>query len=185
MENVRPTPAEAAVALDEAESARARLAGGLVLPSAFLTSIGVAIAVQIASAATGISSQDSRGVLLAGAGLAVFALTAVVQLERFRRCNGVWLAGLASHVVLGTAAVGSGVYAAAFSGAVWSAFAGAWWLVATSSVAGGVGYGLCGRRWVSTYRSDPGTHGRPESTAWWAVLALTGLVGLVALVIQR
>lgn len=179
------TPNEAAVALDAAEASRAQLARRLVLPSAFFASIGAAIAVQIASAAIGISNQNLRGLLLLIAGGAVFALTAAIQLARFRRRNGVWLAGLASRAVLGASTPGSTVYVAAMGTAVWAAFSEAWWFVAVFSVVGGLGYGLSGRRWLRIYRGDPAAHGRPDSTAWLALVALAALAGLVALVIEH
>jgi hypothetical protein len=60
----RPGPDEASLALADALDARHRLADSLVLPSYFFSSIGVAIAVQIASSAAVIASQDLRGCLL-------------------------------------------------------------------------------------------------------------------------
>lgn len=185
MESRSTTPDEAALALDAAEASRARLARRLEVPSAFFTSIGAAIAVQIASAAVGISEQSARGLLLLLAGGAAFAVTAALQLARFRRRNGVWLAGLASRVVLGTATTASAVYVAALGAALWAAFSGAWWFVVAASIVGGVGYGLCGRRWLRVYRGDPEAHGRPESTAWLSLVALAALAGLVGLVIEH
>lgn len=185
MESSPTTPDQAALALEAAQASRDDLAGRLELPSAFFTSVGAAIALQIASAAVGISAQDARGMLLVVAGAAVFALTAALQLARFRRDNGVWLAGLAGWAVLGTTITASTVYAIAFGAAVWAAFSGAWWLVLVASALGGVGYGLCGRRWMRTYRGDPEAHGRPGSRAWLALVVLVAVAGLVTLVIRR
>jgi len=185
MESSSTTPDDAALVLDAAEASRDQLAGRLEVPPFFFTSIGAAIAVQITSAAIGIANQNARGVLLVVAGAAVFALTAALQLARFRRRNGVWLAGLASRVVLGTATTASTVYLAAMAAAVWAAFSAAWWFVVVASVVGGVGYALCGRRWLRIYRGDPEAHGQPGSRALLALVVLAALTALVALVIQR
>ena len=179
-----PTPDQAALVLEAAEASRDQLAGRLVVPPAFFTSIGAALAVQIASAAVGIARQDARGMLLLMAGAAVFALTAALQLARFRRRNGVWLAGLANRVVLGTATTASTVYVVTMGAAVWAAFSGAWWLVLVASVVGGVGYGLAGRHWLRIYRGVPEAHGQPGSRAWLALVVLASIAGLVALVIE-
>jgi len=174
----------AATALGAAEASKARLVGQLVLPSAFFTSIGAAIAVQIASAAAGISTQDLRGLLLAIAGMLIFALTASIQLARFRRANGVWLAGLMSRVVLGGSATGSAIYVAALGAALWAAFSAAWWLTAFAAAGGGLGYALAGSTWLGAYRSDPAEHGRPGSRLWLGIFAIVALAGMVALVLQ-
>jgi hypothetical protein len=174
----------AAVALGAAEASRAQLVRQLVLPSAFFPSIGAAVAVQIASAAIGISTQDLRGLLLAVAGMLAFALTAAIQLARFRRCNGVWLAGLMSRVVVGGSTTGSAAYAAAFGAALWAAFSDAWWLTAIAAAVGGLGYALAGCRWLAVYRSAPADHGRPGSRLWLAIFGVAALAGIVALVLQ-
>ena len=191
-----PTPDEAAAALADAEQSGQRLAERLVLPRWFHASIGAAVAVQIgtsAAAAAGLSSREpasagpaigaawSWALLLAG--LAVFGAVAATQLVRLRRLNGVWVGGLASRVVLGTASTASTAYVLALAAATWSAFAEAWWLVPACAVAGGVGYAVSGVRWMRVYRGDPVRHSRAES-AWLlaalAVLAVGGLVLLVA-----
>src|SRR5262245_186323 len=96
----RPTAAEASAALADAEAARATLADQIGIPWWVFASMGVAIAVQIATTAAGLSDGAPWLVV---AGLAVFAATAGVQLAWFRRVNGVWLGGFASDMVLGTA----------------------------------------------------------------------------------
>lgn len=90
------------------------------------------------------------------AGLALFAAVAGVQLSRFRTANGVWLGGLASRVVLGTATTSSIAYVAALAAAVWAA-----------------------------YRARPSAHARGESAAVLAAAVLIALVGLVVLVLDR
>jgi hypothetical protein len=174
----RPTATEAAVALRDAEASRATLAEGIATPSWFATSMGVAIAVQIATTATGLG-DGAPWVLVAG--LVVFAAVAGVQLLRFRRGNGVWLGGFASRVVLGTATAASVSYAAALAAAVWAAYEDAWWLVALCSAAGGAAYALSGAGWLRRYRGEPSVHGRGESAAWLALLAATVIAGLVLL----
>jgi len=56
-----------------------------------------------------------------------------------------------------------------------------WWLVALWSAAGGAGYALGGRRWLRTYRAEPAAHGRGESAAWLALVALAAVGGAVLL----
>jgi hypothetical protein len=174
----RPTAAEAAAALTAAETSRAGLAGRIATPSWFFTSMGVVIAVQIATTAAGLGDGD--GVALA-VGLALFAIVAGVQLARFRRLNGVWLGGFASRVVLGTGTAASLSYAIALGAAIWAATGGRWWLVALWSVVGGAAYALSGRRWMRTYRADPAVHGRGESLVWLALLVVIAIAGLVVL----
>src|SRR5262245_49597513 len=104
----KPTAAEASAALTDAEASRSRLAGRIVTPSWFFTSMAAAIAVQIGATAAGLGLGTTEGGLSAGgvwacvAGAAQFLAVAGVQLARFRRLNGVWLGGFASRVVLGT-----------------------------------------------------------------------------------
>ena len=174
----RPTAAEAAAALSAAETSRAGLAGRIVTPSWFFTSMGVVIAVQIATTAAGLGDGD--GVALA-VGLALFAIVAGVQLARFRRLNGVWLGGFASRVVLGTGTAASLSYAIALGAAIWAATGAHWWLVALWSVVGGAAYALSGRRWMRTYRADPAVHGRGESLVWLGLLVVVAVAGLVVL----
>lgn len=177
----RPTAAEAAAALTEAEASRSALAHGIATPPWFFTSMGAAIATQIATTAIGLGD----GALWAlAAGLAVFAAVAGVQLARFRRRNGVWVGGFASRVVLGTGMAASVSYVVALGVAIWAAYEAQWWLVALCSIAGGAAYALGGRRWMRAYRAEPAVHGRGESAAWLALIAAVGVAGLVLLVIN-
>jgi hypothetical protein len=180
-----PTRDEAAAALDGAEASRARLAEGVVLPPWFASSLGAAIAVQIATAAVGIGDGSPWAWWALGAGLALFVVVGAVQLARFRRANGVWLGGLAGKVVLGTGTLASSSYAVALGAAIWAAFEAQWALVAVASLAGGAAYALGGVRWLAAYRAAPEAHGRGESAAWLAAVSLAALGGLVLLVLER
>jgi hypothetical protein len=178
-----PSPADAATALADARRAQADLAAGLRLPGGFHPSIAAAITVQLATTAVGLALPATWAKIALAAGLALFAAVAAVQLARFRRLNGVWIAGFASRVVLGTATVSSLAYAAAFAGAVWASLLGLWWVTGVCAVAGGVAYAAGGHRWFSAYRGDPAAHVRSGSL-WQVgalvVLAAAGLVLLVA-----
>jgi len=178
-----PTPEDAAAALAGAETSRAQLAGGLGLPSFFYSSIGVAVAVQIAAAAVEVAFDTGRTRLLAIAGAAVFALTAGIQLVRFRRLNGVRIGGFTSRVVLGTGRVAATSYALALGAAFWAGLTGLWWLVAACACAGGLAYTLSGRRWWRLYRGDPATHARAESAGWLVVISALALAALTLLVL--
>jgi len=177
-----PTRAQASAALADAEAKRAGLAGDVVLPSWFTTSIGAAISVQIGTTAVAVGEGP---LWVLAAGLAIFTVVGAVQLLRFRRRNGVWLGGLVDHVVLGTGAVASWSYAAGLAAAIWAAFAGWWWLVVLASLAGGAAYVFAGRRWMRTYRAAPQEHGRGESAAWLAALSLAAIGGLIVLLLLR
>ncbi len=179
----RPTPDEAAAALIDAGSARDRLSRRLTLPSWFHTSIGLAVVVQITTLALGVADQSSAGIGLAVGGLVPFALVAVVQLLRFRRLNGVWVGGLASRVVFGSDAAASTVHFLSMGAATWAAFAERWWLVGLCAIAGGVGYALCGVRWMRSYRSDPSAHGRGESALLLVALVVPVVAGAVLLMV--
>jgi hypothetical protein len=176
-----PSATEASAALLDAEAARAALTDRIVMPSWFFASIGAAVAVQIAAAAAGLGNDAPW--LVAG-GLAVFAAVAGVQLVRFKRRNGVWLGGLASRVVLGTATAASASYAVALAGAIWAAYSDRWWLVAVWSAVGGATYTLSGSRWMQRYRRDPAANARGESLAWLAVMSAVAVGGLVVLVLN-
>ncbi|RNL62050.1 hypothetical protein EFK50_09495 [Nocardioides marmoriginsengisoli] len=179
----RPTPEEAAAVLRDAEESRDRLAEDLVLPPYFHASIGASIVAQIVTGAVGIARQDGAGMRLVVLGLVVFYAVGAAQLFAFRRRNGVWLGGLMSRVVFGTATLASTVYALAFGAAVWAAFADLWWVVAICAVVGGAGYVVSGVRWMRTYRSDPARHGRGESLLMVVLLVLSSVVLGVLLVI--
>ena len=177
-----PTAAEASEALTAAEASRVRLAHGIATPSWFSTSLGAAIATQIATTAVGLGDGDPWTL---AAGMAIFVAVAGMQLVRFRRLNGVWLGGFASRVVLGTGTAASASYAIALGIAIWAAYDARWWLVTLCSIAGGAAYALSGRRWMGAYRAEPAVHGRGESAVWLAVLAIAAVAGLVLLVINR
>lgn len=174
--------AEASTALRDAEAARAALAERIVTPPWFFASLAAAIAVQIATTALGLGDERPWVLIV---GLVAFAAVAAVQLARFRAANGVWLGGLASRVVLGTATSASIAYVAALAAAIWAAFDDHEWLVAVCALLGGAAYAWSGRRWLAEYRSDPAAHARGESLAVLAALAVVALAGLAALVVQR
>ena len=177
----RQTAAEASAALLDAEAARATLADRIATPSWFFASMSVAIAVQIATTATGL--VDDAPWLIIG-GLAVFAAVAGVQLARFRRVNGVWLGGFASRVVLGTGTAASVSYPVALAAAIFAADGDHWWLVALWSALGGAAYALSGRRWMRSYRRDPAAHARGESLALLALVTAAAIGGLAMLLLN-
>src|SRR3954454_6781464 len=179
----RPTPDEAAGALLDAGSAPDQLSHRLTLPSLVYSSIGLAIAVQTATLAVGVAAQSSAGIGLAVAGLVPFVLVALVQLVRFRRLNGVWVGGLASRVVFGSDAAASTAHFLAMGAAIWAAFEERWWLVGLCAIAGGVGYALCGVRWMRSYRGDPAAHSRGESVLLLVALAVPLVAGAVLLLV--
>jgi hypothetical protein len=174
----KPTRSEAATALRAAEVSRAAIADGVATPSWFFTSIVVAISVQIATTAVGLGDGP---VWVLVAGLAVFAAVAGVQLARFRRCNGVWIGGFASRVVLGTGTAASGSYVIALAAAAWSALEEQWWLVALCALGGGGAYALSGLRWLRGYQAQPAVRARGESAAWLALGGAAALIGLALL----
>lgn len=177
----KPTAAEASAALADAEVARATLADHVVTPSWFFASIGIAIAVQIATAAVGLGADAPW---LVFGGLAAFTLVAGVQLLRFRRANGVSLGGFTSRVVLGTAPAAFVSEAVALAAAIWAAYGDRWWLVALWSVVGGGAYALSGSRWMHSYRGDPAAHARGESLAWLALVTAVAITAAVVLVLN-
>lgn len=185
MENMTsaPTPEEASVALNAAETSRAALAARLELPTFFYGSIGMCVTVQIATASIGLAVDRGWARALLGAGVLLFCVVAAIQLARFRRLNGVWVGGIASRMVAGTANAASLSYGAAAFVSIWSAFGHRWWLVAIASSTGGLAYVLSGQHWLRAYRADPATHSRGESAAWLAVLGAASIVGLVFLVL--
>lgn len=180
-----PTPGEAAAAIADAEAGRTAMANHVVVPHLFFVSLGAAVAFQIGTTAAGLAGAGESPGWLVAAGIVVFVAVSAAQLARFRRTNGVWLGGLVSRVIGGTATAASISYAAALGGATWAAFAGVWWLVPLGSIAGGVAYALSGVRWLRKYRSDPAVHSRGESAAWLAVMTVLALTFLVLLVAQR
>jgi hypothetical protein len=177
-------PDHARAALVAADQARERLSAGLRLPRGLHPVLGGAVALQIGTAAVGIMRQTTAGMVLLGAGLAVFLAVAGWALLAFRRINGVRVDGFASQVVLGTGAVATTTYVGAFVVATWAAFESQWWLVVAASVAGGVGYALGARQWWHAYRADPAAHAAGSSLVVLAILALSAIAGLVALVVM-
>ena len=170
------------------------LAARLRTPPWFFTSIGIAIAAQIALTAVAISWSVGGGGIAAlstwtlaafAAGVAVLLAVAGVQLAAFRRLNGVWVSGLLSRVVLGTGVLASGAYVVALGAAIWSAMDAQWWLVATCSIIGGAAYAFAGRRWFNAYRAEPARHARAESAAMLGLAVVAALAGLVLLLILR
>jgi hypothetical protein len=176
-----PTRDEASLALADALDARRRLTDSLVLPSWFFSSIGAVIAVQIATSAVGLAAQDATGWWIVVGGWGALAVVAGVQLARFRRSNGVRVAGLTSRVVLGTSNGAAVSYGAALAAGIWSALEGRTWLVVCSSLAGGLAYAWSGRRWWQGYLGDPARHGRGESALLLAGVLVLALVGAVVL----
>jgi hypothetical protein len=166
-----------------ADHARQRLADGLRLPTGLLPALAVAVAVQIGTAAYGISEQSSAGLAVALAGAAVFLGVAALALSRFRRVNGVRVDGLASQVVLASGATSAVAYLGSFAAATWAAFESHWWLVAAAATVGGIGHATGALRWWSAYRQDPAGHVGGASPRMLAALALAACVGFVVLVV--
>ena len=177
----KPSRAEAAAALRDAEASHRAMADGVATPSWFFTSLVVAISVQIGTTAVGLGDGP---IWLLVAGLAFFAAVACVQLARFRRRNGVWLGGLASRVVLGTGVGASTSYVIALGAAVWAASDELWWLVVLCALCGGGAYALSGLRWLRGYRAQPAARARGESAAWLALGGAAALAGLALLLIS-
>lgn len=180
----RPDAAAASTALRDAEASRTTLARGVTTPSWFFTSIGAAVAVQIASLAAGVGATSPWTLAALVAGIVALAAVAGVQLARFRRLNGVWLGGFVSRVVLGTGALASASYAVASVAAILAAFGAQWWLVAIWSMIGGAGYALSGRRWLGDYRAEPARHAQ-ESAVWLGAMTVAALAALALLLIYR
>ena len=187
MESTQPTDGrrEAEIALAQAQAARTRMAGNLVLPSFFHTSIGAAIAVQIGTGAIAFGVDKPAAWVALVAGVGVFALAAGLQLARFRRLDGVWIGGLAGRVVLGTANLTSFAYATAFAAATWAAFDRQWWLVPVPAVLGGAAYAWLGERWWRSYQGDPAQRRRDDSRAVLLLVPVVAAAGLVAVLIGR
>ncbi len=170
--------------LAAADQARQRLAAGLRLPRGFYPALGVAVAIQIGTAAYGISGQSGTGLAVALAGVAVWLGVAAVALHRFRQINGVRVDGLTSQVIMGTGSLATGIYVCAFGAALWAAFASLWWLVVATAVVGGVGYALAARQWWRAYQQDPDPRAGGVSPRALAVLAALACLGLVVLLVN-
>jgi hypothetical protein len=176
-------PSDARAALAAADLARDRLSSRLRLPAGLIPALGLAVTVQIGTAAVGIATQTPAGMAVLGAGLVVLLAVAAWALLRFRRINGVRVDGFASQVVLGTGAVATGAYVVGFVAATWAAFEGAWWLVGLAAAAGGVGYAVGARQWWKAFRADPATHSGGASPRVLALLAVAACVGLAVLLV--
>jgi hypothetical protein len=175
------TAADAAAALSDAEASRAALAQSVETPSWFFTALGVAIAVQIATAALGVADPSPWTLAALAAGIGLLAVVGGAQLARFRQLNGVWLGGLASRVVFGNERLVAVAYTLALGAAIWAAFGSRWWLVIAWSIIGGAAYALCGRRWLRAYRAEPVGHARGDSLVWFGLLAVAALAGFAFL----
>ena len=184
-ERISPVATEASAWLNDAEASRAALARGIKTPSWFFTSIGAAIAAQIATMAVGLADPSPWTLAALAGGIAVLVAMAGVQLSRFRQLNGIWLGGLLSRVVLGTETLASVAYGVAAGGAILAAFYTQWWLVISWSIIGGTAYALSGCRWLRSYRSAPAAHARGESLAWLALITVAALAGLALLLLNH
>jgi hypothetical protein len=180
-----PTPEDAAAALRDAAEARQQLAATIALPSYFFSSIAGAVAVQIFTTAVGVAVQSGPANAALAAGLVAFCLVAGAQLLRFRRVNGMWVGGVASRVVFGSAKGATTVHMVAMAAAIGAALAEVWWLVALCAFAGGIAYAVSGARWMRAYRGNPERYSRAESGLLLAALALPLVGGLILLVAQH
>jgi nitrate reductase gamma subunit len=185
MENMSARPSDPAEELAAAEVARRRLTSTLRLPSWFHSSLGVAIAVQIATAAYGVAEQSGAALAVLAAGCLVFLAVAGVQVTRFRRLNGVRVDGLVSRAVLGTSTWSVMAESAGLAGAVWAAFEGQPWLAAAAAVAGGAAYAASSHLWWRRYQTDPTGHAQAESLTTLVLLGCVAVAGLVALLLAR
>lgn len=178
---------EARDALAHVAAAQHRIADGLQLPPYFYSSIGLAIAVQVATMGVAISGPLSAAASLASliGGILVFLLLAGVPLWRFRRLNGAWVDGLASRVVLGTSFLSSLVYALGMCAAAFAGLERAWWAVVASAALTGVAYAWAGRRWWAAYRRNPQGHVPGESLVTSVALVLLAVGFLVLAVLSR
>ncbi|TJZ77064.1 hypothetical protein FCG67_14550 [Rhodococcus oryzae] len=183
METPGVGPSEAADALEAAEASRSGLARGVVIPPWTHVWLGAAVAVQIATAAVGLTWGQGSAPWWIAAGVVVYGAVAWWQLRRFRRANGVRLEGFASRVVFGAAAMATVGYLAGLVAAYAAMTHGWWWLAAPAAAAGGVAYAVSGRHWVASYRREPARLATAESVVWLVVLGVLALGGLVLLVI--
>ena len=185
MASMNALPSDPAGDLAAADAARLRLTSELRLPTWFHTSLGIAVAIHIGAAAYGIADQSGSGVLIAFLGCLPFFAVAWVQVVRFRRLNGVRVAGLVSRAVLGTSTWSSLAEAAGLAGAVWAAFEGHPWLAGVAAIAGGVGYAASAHRWWLGYLKDPAGHARAESPLTLLAYGAVAVVAIVVLVALR
>jgi hypothetical protein len=183
MENITGpmTPEEASATLDAADGARTAMAHGLVLPSYLYGSLGASVALQLGTTAVEFVHDSVAGRWGLAVGVVAYLVVAAVQLARFRRLNGVWVGGLASRIVGGTATAAMASYVVAIVAAAWAAAQKAWWLVILCAIAGGVAYAWSGRRWWRSYLGAPAAHARGESAVLLAAIVVVAVGGLVVL----
>jgi hypothetical protein len=177
-------PPDPGSALAGADQSRQQLATNLRLPNGLHPALAGAVAIQVGTAAYGITSHEAPGLVVALAGLTVFLAVAGLMLYRFRRINGVRVDALTSHILLGEGPTSTTAYIGSFAAALWAANSSRWWLVAIAAVAGGVGYAFGLVRWWRTYRQDPAGHAGGISPRVLAALAALAVLGLVALMLM-
>lgn len=185
--NRPPSPAAARAALASAEAARERLAGRLELPAGFGVLLAVCAAIHLATAGLGIAVDAWWAHALLAAGIVVVLSAGGVLAWRFRRRNGVWVAGLLDNAVLGLDPLASVVYVVALGLAIAAASAEQWVMLGIVAATGGAGYAAAGRRWFARYQAEPQAHARglsPVASIGAAALAAAGLLVLV-LVLSR
>ena len=158
------------------------LAADLVVPSGYDVWLGSAVAIQLGTAAIGAAVGSPAALTALVAGVVLFAAVAGWQVWRFRRANGVLVAGFVSRAVLGNDARAAIAYFAALAAAIGAGLHEVWWLVGVCAVTGGVLYVLSGRRrWLRLYRGDPAGRSRGESVLVLVVISALAVVGLVLL----
>jgi len=180
------TRAEALADLERAERARAEFAGRLGLPLGYDVVLGTAVAVQIATAAVGLTRSAAWAGLLVLGGVVVFGLAAGVQLLRFRQRNGAWLGGFVHQATLGVswpAAIG---YAVALVAAMVAADARNWLLVGLAAVCGGVVWSVASVHWMRRYRAaGVGASGSIDARLTVAVSIALAVLTVALLVLAR
>ena len=185
MASTSAAPSDPSADLAAAELASRRLTGSLVLPSWFHTSLGIAVAVQIGTAAHGIADQSGAGVVVLLLGCLPFIVVAWVQVVRFRRLNGVRLGGLVSRAVLGTSTWSSLAEAGGLAASYWAVDAGHPWLAVLAAAAGGAAYAASALVWWRGYLADPAGRARAESGRTLVAYGLLAVAALVVLLVLR
>ena len=191
MESMAPNSfdpaADPAADLDAADAARTRLTSSLRLPPGFHALLAFATAVQIGTAAFGLSEGGGPRLWALLAGLAFFSAVCALLLRSFRRLNGVRVEGLFRRASMGTSTRSSLADLAGFAAAFWAALEGQW--VAGRCRRGrrrDPAYALSARLWWRDYLADPTAHARGgESRLVVVLIGLVGLAGLLALVLLR
>ncbi|USQ77387.1 hypothetical protein [Ornithinimicrobium cryptoxanthini] len=178
-----PEPEHARSMLAAADQSRSQLIDSLRLPGELHVALALGVAVQVGTAAYGISQQTAGGLAVVLTGMAVFGLVAAFILHRFRRVNGARVDGLSSQVLLGSGTLISLLYLGSLGAAIWAAFESAWWLVTVSAVVGGASYAVGVREWWKSYRHDPVARTRGASPRVLAGLGAVACVGLLTLLL--